>query len=227
MAFANEDRFIANTPFHSSLTFKHIREWEQERRNRPVTRNFNSKGYKYDVEVKPEEKFEYVADRLGHPEFVGTPVEWLFRLENDIFHPAYIDQPFVKTPSPTPHQSLNFEQGDVLYENTKVMEWIKFWQMAFFTVGAFGGVWVPYNMGYKTNLVTDAADEVLFTQYHLCSPNTVDIMRLTLPIVAGASYYVVYVVLNFTNYHLANYVVKMSYSKDKVMFFFILGTIVC
>lgn len=65
--FANEDRFIANSPFHSNLEFKHIRQWEEERRNRPVTRNFNHKGYKYDVEVKPDEKFEYVADRLGHP----------------------------------------------------------------------------------------------------------------------------------------------------------------
>ena len=54
------------------------------------------------------------------------------------------------------------------------------------------------------------------TNYHLVSPNTVDIMRLTIPIVAGASYYVVYVLLNFTNAHLSDYVVKMSYSKDKV-----------
>lgn len=72
--FANEDRFIANTPFHYGLTFKHIQEWENERRNRPVTRNFNSKGYKYDVEVKNEDKYQYVADRLGHPEFLGTPM---------------------------------------------------------------------------------------------------------------------------------------------------------
>lgn len=27
--FANEDRFIANTPFHSVIDFKHIREWEE------------------------------------------------------------------------------------------------------------------------------------------------------------------------------------------------------
>lgn len=99
--------------------------------------------------------------------------------------------------------------------------------MTLLTVGAFGGVFVPYNMGYKTNLVTDVADELLFTQYHLVSPNTVDIMRLTIPIVAGASYYVVYVIMNFTNHHLSDYIVKMSYSKDKVVFIIYIGTSLC
>lgn len=166
--------------------------------------------------VKPEEKFEYVADRLGHPEFVGHPIEWLLRLENDIFHPTYLDQPFVKTPSPKPHESLNFEQGEVLYENTRVMEWVKFWQMTAVTIGAFGGMYVPYCMAFKTNLVTDAADELLQMQYHLVTPSTIDIMRLSIPIVAGASYYVVHALINYTNHFLSDYVAKMSYSKDKV-----------
>lgn len=99
------------------------------------------------------------------------------------------------------------------------MEWIKFWQMTFFTIGGFGAIWVPYNMAYKTNLITDAADEMLSAHYHLVSPNTVDIMRLTLPIVAGASYYAVYIILNLTNCHLSDYIVKMSYSKDKELLF--------
>ena len=113
--FANEDRFIANTPFHAPLDFKHIREWEEEWKDRPVTKNFGGKGYKYDVAIKPEEKYEYVADRLGHPEFLGTPMDYLLRLENDIFHPNYLNQPFVKLPSSKPHESLNFEQGEVIY----------------------------------------------------------------------------------------------------------------
>lgn len=187
--------------------------------NRPVTRDFNSKGYKYDVPVKPEEKFEYVADRLGHPEFVGTPIEWLFRLENDIFHPNYVNQPFVKTPSPKPHESLNFEQGEVLYENPKMAEWVKFWQMTLVTTGAFGGIFVPYNLAFKTNLITDAADELVFGPYHLCTPTSIDIARLTLPIVAGCSYYVVYALQNFVNAIANDYIVKMSYSKDKELLF--------
>jgi hypothetical protein len=39
-----------------------------------------------------------------------------------------------------------------------VIEWVKFWQATAITIGAFGGVFVPYNMAFKTNLVTDAAD---------------------------------------------------------------------
>jgi hypothetical protein len=73
-----------------------------------VTKNFNSKGYKYDVEVKNEDKYQYVADRLGHPEFLGTPMERLLKLENDIYHPTYLDQPFVQMPNAKPSESLNF-----------------------------------------------------------------------------------------------------------------------
>ena len=52
--FNNEDRFIANTVWNKQAPFKHILEWEKERLNRPVTRDYNhGKGYKYDVPVKP------------------------------------------------------------------------------------------------------------------------------------------------------------------------------
>lgn len=80
------------------------------------------------------------------------------RLEGDIYHPNYLDQPFVQQPKAKPMESLNFEQGEVIYENTRVLEWLKFWQISSFTIGGFGTMWVPYNMAFKTNLVTDAAD---------------------------------------------------------------------
>jgi len=40
------------------------------------------------------------------------------RLEGDIYHPVYLDQPFVKVPSPEPDPTLDFEEGEVVYENT-------------------------------------------------------------------------------------------------------------
>lgn len=219
--FSNEDRFIANTPFHKKHNFQHIKQWEQERLNRPVTKHFNPKGYKYDVEMKPEEKYQFVADRLGHPEFLGTPVDRLFKLENDIFHPTYLDQPFVQTPNAKPNANLNFEQGEVLYENTRVLEWVRFIQLFGLTAGAYIALYVPFSLGYKTNLVTDAADELINNQYHLVSPTTVDILRLSIPIGVGAIAYTVYGLLNYTNSVTSQYVVKMSYSKDKVFSFFI------
>ena len=52
-------------------------------------------------------------------------------------------------------------------------------------------------------------------------------MRLSIPIVAGASYYVVYALVNYTNHILSDYVVKMSYSKDKVHLSLYEGIIIC
>lgn len=163
---------------------------------------------------------------MGHPEFLGTPVDRLFRLENDIFHPVYLDQPFVQTPNAKPSSSLNFEQGEVLYENTRVLEWIRFIQLTGFTAGAYIALYVPFSLGFKTNLVTDAADELIQAQYHLCSPTTVDILRLSIPVGMGAIAYTVYGLLNYTNSITSQYVVKMSYSKDKVFYSVIEGIIV-
>ena len=79
--FANEDRFVGNTVWNEPVPFKHIQQWQRDRLHRPVTRDYNhSKGYKYDIPVKPEEKYEYVSDRLGHPEFFGTPLDRLLKL---------------------------------------------------------------------------------------------------------------------------------------------------
>lgn len=147
---------------------------------------------------------------------MGTPVDRLFKLENDIFHPVYLDQPFVQQPSTKPNSELNFEQGEVIYENTRVLEWIRFIQLTGLTFGAYIALYVPFNLGFKTNLVTDAADELMGIQYHLVSPTTVDILRLSVPVGVGAIAYTVYGLMNYTNTICNQYVVKMSYSKDKV-----------
>jgi len=47
------------------------------------------------VETPYEQRTPFMADRLGHPEILGTPFERLMRLEADIFHPANLNQPFV------------------------------------------------------------------------------------------------------------------------------------
>lgn len=39
--FKNEDRWIANTPYHHKHNFKHYLDWEVERANRPVTKNYS------------------------------------------------------------------------------------------------------------------------------------------------------------------------------------------
>jgi hypothetical protein len=138
-----------------------------------------------------------------------------------------LDQPFVQTPSAKADSKLNFEQGEVLYENTRVLEWIRFVQLTGLTAGGFIALYVPFSLGFKTNLVTDAADELLFAQYHLVSPTTVDILRLCIPVGTGAIAYTVYALLNYTNTVTSQYIVKMSYSKDKVRYFLKKGTAFC
>jgi hypothetical protein len=147
----------------------------------------------------------------------GSAIERLFKLENDIYHPEYIDQPFVKTPSNKPDPSLNFEEGEVVYENTRLLEWLKFWQATMFTVAAYAVLFVPYQLVFKTHLHTPLADEIYpFFPYHYCSPFNMDAYHLGIPFVAGIAGYGVYVVMNLVNSVTRNYVVRMSYSKDKV-----------
>jgi len=43
------------------------------------------------VAVPQEEKYPYLADRLGHPEILGNPTERLLRLEGEIYHPNWLD----------------------------------------------------------------------------------------------------------------------------------------
>jgi hypothetical protein len=122
---------------------------------------------------------------------------------------------------------MNFEQGEVIYENTRVLEWIKFIQTFGLTFGSFIALYVPFSLGFKTNLVTDAADELTNIQYHLVSPTTVDILRLSVPVGMGAIAYTVYGLMNYTNTICNQYVVKMSYSKDKVKIYVREGIGVC
>lgn len=50
----------------------------------------------------------------------------------------------------------------------------------------------------------------------MVSPTTVDILRLAIPVGMGVVAYTVYGLLNYTNSITNQYIVKMSYSKDKV-----------
>ena len=76
---------------------------------------------------------------------------------------------------------------------------------------------MPFNAVFKTNLVTDCADDILMGQYHLVSPANIDILRLSTALATGSIFYAVYILLNFVNHITKEYVVKMSYSKDKVL----------
>lgn len=125
----------------------------------------------------------------------------------------------MKTPSPYPDPSLNFEEGEVIYENTRLLEWLKFWQLTVFTGAAYGVFFIPYQLVYKTHLIMPIAEEMVFTPYHYVSPFNMDTWKLSVPIIGGVIAYSVFIVLNFTNVTTSQYAVKMSYNKDKELVF--------
>jgi hypothetical protein len=102
-------------------------------KKRPKTHHYDhDKGTKYDVDWTEDQKFPHVADRLGYPILREEPIERILGFERAPAHPGYQFQPFVQTPSMDPDPTLNFELGETIYENKRVLEWTRFWK----TLGA-------------------------------------------------------------------------------------------
>jgi hypothetical protein len=66
---------------------------------------------------------------LGYPILREEPIERILGFERAPAHPGYQFQPFVQTPSMDPDPTLNFEQGETIYENKRVTEWVRFWKV--------------------------------------------------------------------------------------------------
>lgn len=146
--FSNRHRFINDAPFNPKWVneLSNMKQWQQEVENRPVNDHFHpDKGYKFDVFIPYEERHPHVADRLGYPEFLGNDIDRLLRMENEAYHPNFLDQPFVQTPPIHPDSTLNFGEGEVLYENPNASEWGKLTQAIGFGVLGFMGFWKPYH----------------------------------------------------------------------------------
>ena len=102
-------------------------------KNRPKTHHYDhDKGTKYDVDWTEDQKFPHVADRLGYPILREEPIERILGFERAPAHPGYQFQPFVQTPSMDPDPTLNFELGETIYENKRMLEWTRLWK----TIGA-------------------------------------------------------------------------------------------
>ncbi len=49
------------------------------------------KGSKYDLEIQVNDRHPHVADWLGHPEILVTPLESLLWLDKIITHPTFLN----------------------------------------------------------------------------------------------------------------------------------------
>lgn len=105
-------------------------DFEAEKAALPINDHPDDRGTINDVEWTNDQKFPHVANRLGYPEFGISPFEKIIGFEHALSHPSYQFQPFVQTPSIDPDPTLNFERGEVIYENTRVGEWTRFWRIA-------------------------------------------------------------------------------------------------
>lgn len=207
----NEDRWQNDNiyePKYAKMTHYDV-EFQKEKDSRPTTKNINpDKGYKHDVITPYNERYDYLADRLGHPEILGTPVERLLRLESEMYHPCYLDQPFVKMPKPEPHPSLNFEEGEVLYENTRLQEWFKFLNYGVHYGLAWCAVFVPYQLLFKTHMPMDHALDNLFFPYYNHTMYYWDSNNIHIPVVSLSLMYTCYVGVSNLHRVLSDYVIR-------------------
>jgi len=219
--YNNLNRWENQTVFYPKFSpIKSYYEWQTEYENRPVTSHFHpDKGYKYDVITPWEKKHPHVADRFGYPEILGTPFERLMRLEGEIYHPTYLDQPFIQTPTADPHESLNFEEGEVIYENSQLLEWAKFWNFSAWSLYGFCALFVPYSLIFKTHMPLSHAYDNLFVPYYTQTMYLVDNFALTGPLSGLFAMYSSYLAVGLANAFWKDYVIKLQYSKDKELVF--------
>lgn len=163
--------------------------------------------------VPYEERYPYLADRLGHPEFVATPLERLLRLESNLYHPTYTDQPFVQKPSPECDPSLNFEVGDVLYENTRLCEWMKFWFYTGWATWFWTCLYAPYTLVFKSHIAPEWFREGCPYPYFDISPYQMDYFKLSILVVPAWILYTSLWIFRIMDQGLNRYIIKAQYSK--------------
>jgi len=219
---SNIHRWVSNTPFIPKMTpLSNELEWEEVNDNRPINPAYNKeKGFKFDVPVPYSERVPHVADRLGFPEQLGSPLERLFHLEHDLMHPQYLDQPFVQTPSPNVDSSLSFQEGEVVYENARIAEWNKFilfgGQISAFLTGAY----IPYTMFFHSSIPwaiqTEGVPGIQYFEHSLTTFDTYNGMSaLMLPCIA-VSWTTAIRILHDT---VAPYATKVQYNTDQELLF--------
>lgn len=105
--------------------------FQEHLKNRPTTTHYDhDRGDRYEIEWRDDQKFPHVANRLGYPELREEPIERIFGMERAQAHPGYQLQAFVQVPSMDPDPTINFEEGEVIYENRNLLEWIRFWKVS-------------------------------------------------------------------------------------------------
>ena len=97
----------------------------------------------------------------------------------------------MKLPRAEPHASLNFEEGEVLYENSKLPEWSKFWNISILYGFSWCAFFIPYNLCVKSHLPMEHAVDNLFLSYFMHNYMWFDYNSAHILVVSGAALYCV------------------------------------
>lgn len=252
----NQVESIRNTNQHyNNMFFEFYHRWREPTRtwfsqtqeinyaetlkNRPTTDHYDhDKGSEFEVEWTEEQKFPHVAERLGFPILREEPIERILGIERAPAHPGYQFQPFVQTPSMDPDPTLSFEQGETIYENKRVVEWIRFWKTMggivfggwpiFYTYEIYNGDGAPslqwmssnWNWWQIPTQFQDGSDWGL-EGYRYCDDH--DYMNVQYSIKRGVvrpahTFYMLSVLVFLQNINF-DYVSKMTYNRDKDLVF--------
>lgn len=201
--YSNRHRFINDAPFNPKWVseMSNMKQWQQEIENRPVNDHFHpDKGYKFDVLTPYEQRHPHVADRMGYPEFLGNDIDRLLRMENEAYHPNFLDQPFVQTPPINPDSTLNFGEGEVLYENPAAGEWSKLTQTFGFGALSFMVFWKPYHQLLASPIPPPNIYEDIPLPYFDNNIYSFDNYMLSLALVPPLAYMVANLVMVFSSY---------------------------
>jgi len=200
--------------------FSNMRAWQQEYDNRPVNSHFHpDKGSKFDVFTPYEQRYPHVADRLGYPEFLGDPLDRLFRLEDEMNHPNYLDQPFVQTPPINADSKLNFSEGEVIYENRNVAEWGKFTSVASACSLAFLALWKPYHMLVQSPIPSPDFMEEIGLPYFNINNYNFDSFYMSMILVPAVAYVGISVFMRRAASLSENFATRVQYNADKELLF--------
>ena len=217
----NQHRYIRNEMYiRKGFTPSNIKRWQQEIDERPVNDHYNhDKGYKFDVPTPYEQRAPHVADRLGHPYLLGNPIDRLFRLEQDTAHPAFIDQPFVQVPPVNADANVNFQEGEVIYENPDALEWGEFWQKSVLAGIFFGGAFAPYHYFVKNTFILDHLKEGMDIRFFEFSAMYFDNYGVTqvalIPVLFYATRYAYLLTKKITQFFPS----RVQYNADKDLLF--------
>ena len=100
-------------------------------------------------------------------------------------------------PPHSPDPSLNFEEGEVIYENFGILEWFKFFKLSGLSAYIFFVMFVPYQLIINTHLAMPSAYDNLFLPYYQQSYYNFDFGNVHIPVVGAFVFYGTYILMVF------------------------------